>query len=253
MINININKDWIPFIAIAVLAFVLLGQCSANTSLRGDIKELKVEVQNGKSNLAASQDTVETYVNKNGFLESEIMSYVITADNLKDDYSKIYEKYRRALDINSKLEGVNTLLSAELKSKDSLLISANILQDSTFIFRDSVDYGDDNTRVVILDGKIEDSKVTGKLSIHQTITLLAALENEDGFNRMRISTKYPFNNVNIQGIDLINNELNIYKKKSRWNVNFGVGYGLYPTAGGVLNANPFVGAMLGYSPKWLQF
>ena len=58
--------------------------------------------------------------------------------------------------------------------------------------------------------------------------------------------------IKIEGIDLINNELNTYKKKSRWNVNFGIGMGLYPNNGTVTPA-PFVGVVLGYSPKWLQF
>lgn len=35
-------------------------------------------------------------------------------------------------------------------------------------------------------------------------------------------------------------------------MNFGVGYGIYPVDGSV-RATPFVGIVLGYSPKWLQF
>ena len=252
MINININKDWIPFIVIAALAFVLLGQCTANSALREDKKELKQEIANAKSNLEASQDSVEIYKTENGYLEAEIKIYVSSGEDLAENYSEMVKKYQRVLRLNKKLEGVNTLLTSELELKDSLLISSNIRPDSTFRFIDSVDYGDNNTRVVTLDGKIDSAKVTGNLSIYQTITLLTALENEGGYNRMRISTKYPFNDINIEGIDLINNELNTYKKKSRWNVNLGIGMGLYPNNGSVTPA-PFVGVVLGYSPKWLQF
>ena len=252
MINININKDWIPFIVIAILAFVLLGQCSANSSLREDKKVLKQEIANAKSNLEASQDSVEIYRNKNGYLEAEIKIYVASNEELTENYSDMIKKYQRTLRLNKNLEGVNALLASEIKLKDSLLISSNINPDSTFRFVDSVDYGDNNTRVVTLDGKIDSAKVTGNLSIYQTITLLTALENEDGYNRMRISTRYPFDDINIEGIDLINNELNTYKKKSRWNVNFGIGLGLYPSGGSVAPA-PFVGLAFGYSPKWLQF
>ena len=63
---------------------------------------------------------------------------------------------------------------------------------------------------------------------------------------MRLSTKYPFDDIKIEGINIINNELNIYKKKSRWNVNFGLGYGTYPINGSV-KITPFVGVMLGDS------
>ena len=252
MINININKDWIPFIVIAILAFVLLGQCSVNSALRDDKKELKLEIANAKSNLEASQDSVEIYKTENGYLEAEIKIYVASGKELTANYSDMIKKYQQVLRLNKKLEGVNALLSSEIKLKDSLLISSNINPDSTFQFVDSVDYGDNNTRVVILDGKIDSAKVTGNLSIYQTITLLTALETEDGYNRMRISTKYPFDDISIEGIDLINNELNTYRKKSRWNVNFGLGLGLYPSGGSVVPA-PFVGVSLGYSPKWLQF
>ena len=252
MINININKDWIPFILIAALAFVLLGQCSANSNLREDKKDLTAQIINAKSNLQASQDSVEIYRTENGYLEAEIKIYVASGKELAEDYSDMIKNYQRVLRLNKNLEGVNALLSSEIELKDSLLISSNINPDSTFRFVDSVDYGDNNTRVVTLDGKIDSSKVTGKLSIYQTITLLTAIEKEDGYNRMRISTKYPFNDINIQGIDLINNELNTYKKKSRWNVSFGVGYGIYPVNSSV-KPTPFIGAMFGYSPKWLQF
>jgi hypothetical protein len=253
MINININKDWIPFIVIAVLAFVLLGQCSKVSSLKEDVKILEVDVQNAKANYEASQDTVELYINNNGYLEAEIKTYAASNEELSGDYSKLISKYKKSLDLNKDLKGVNALLSAQLANKDSLLIYSDIKADSTFTFIDSANYGDDNTRIVKIDGKINDGQVQGNLTIKQTITLMAVLENNDGVNSMRLSTKYPFDNMNIQGIDLINNELNIYKKKSRWNVNVGVGYGLYPTAGGTLNANPFIGVVLGYSPKWLQF
>ena len=252
MINININKDWIPFIVIAALAFLLLGQCSANSSLREDKALLKQEIVNAKSNLEASQDSVEIYKTQNGYLEAEIKVYVASGEDLADNYSDMVKKYQRVLRLNKKLEGVNALLTSEIELKDSLLIATNINPDSTFRFVDSVDYGDNNSRVVTLEGKIDSAQVTGKISIYQTLTLLTALEQEDGYNRMRISTKYPFNDINIEGIDLINNELNTYRKKARWNMNFGVGLGLYPNDGFVSPA-PFVGVTLGYSPKWLQF
>lgn len=252
MINININKDWIPFIVIAALAFLLLGQCSTNSALREDKANLKQEIVNAKSNLEAAHDSVEIYKTQNGYLEAEIKVYVASSEELANDYSGMVKKYQRVLRLNKKLEGVNALLSSEIELKDSLLIAAQINPDSTFRFVDSVDYGDNNTRVVTLEGKVDSAQVTGKLSIYQTLTLLTALETQDGYNRMRISTKYPFNDINIEGIDLINNELNKYKKKSRWNVNFGVGLGLYPNDGFVSPA-PFVGVTFGYSPKWLQF
>ena len=60
MINIKIDKDWIPFIAIAVLIFILLGQCSSNAALREDIKELKQTVSIADNKSGSLTVSVET-------------------------------------------------------------------------------------------------------------------------------------------------------------------------------------------------
>src|SRR6056300_1139902 len=115
MINVNINKDWIPFIVIAALAFVLLGQCSSNSALREDIKVLEVQVENERANYEAAHDSVEIYINKNGYLEAEIKTYVSTADQLAIQNEKLLKKYKKALNLNKELKGVNMLLSSEIK------------------------------------------------------------------------------------------------------------------------------------------
>jgi hypothetical protein len=253
MINININKDWIPFITIAVLACLLLGQCSRASSLKRDIKSLEVSVANAESNILAAKDTVDMFINKNNYLEAEIKTFSYTNEQLIVNNKEVTEKYIKALSLNRKLEGVKILLTAQLKAKDTVFLTTGIGSDNTFIFKDSVDFGDNNTRIIVLDAKINNnSTVSGNFTISQTITLLASFVDDNGVNRMMISTKYPFDNIDIQGIELINNELNIYRKKSRWNINFGLGYGIYP-AGSTLRIAPFVGASIGYSPKWLQF
>lgn len=253
MINININKDWIPFIIIAVLSCFLLGQCSRLSSFKRDIKSLEESVANAENNILAAKDTVDMFINKNNYLQAEIKTFKYKNEQLTTDNKEIAEKYIKALDLNKKLEGVKMLLTAQLKAKDTIFLTTNINTNNTFKFKDSADFGDNNTRIIILDGKINDnSTVSGNFTISQTITLLASFVNDNGINRMLISTKYPFDNINIQGIEVINNELNIYRKKSRWNINFGLGYGIYPQ-GSNLRVAPFVGVALGYSPKWLQF
>ena len=252
MINIKIDKDWIPFIAIAVLIFILIDKCTSNDTLREDIKELKQTVSIADNNLEASKDSVRTYVNKAGFLESEIRTFKYTNTQLVENNGALTKKYRAALGLNKKLQGVNTLLQAELNVKDSLLLSAQINPDSTFTFNDSANFGDNNIRIVRLDGKINESSVTGNLSIYQTISLLGVIEKKDGVSQLKISTKYPFDDIKLQGIEVINEELNTYKNKSRWVVNAGIGYGIIPLNGG-LRLSPVIGISLGYSPKWLQF
>jgi len=250
---INIYKHWIPFVTIAVLACLLLGQCSRSSSLKRDIKSLEESVANAESNILTAKDTVDMFINKNNYLQAEIRTFKYTNKQLTIDNKEIAEKYIKALALNKKLEGVKILLTAQLKVKDTIFLTTGISTDNTFRFKDSTDFGDNNTRVIVLDAKINNnSTVSGNFTISQTITLLASFIDDNGVNRMTISTKYPFDNIDIQGIELINNELNIYRKKSRWNINFGLGYGVYPS-GSTLRMSPFVGASLGYSPKWLQF
>ena len=130
MINVNINKDWIPFIVIAALAFVLLGQCSSNSALREDKKELTEQIINAKSNLQASQDSVEIYKTENGYLEAEIKIYVASGKELTEDYSDMIKRYQRVLRLNKNLEGVNALLS-NTDASANVAIGYQSLQSNT--------------------------------------------------------------------------------------------------------------------------
>lgn len=253
MIKLELNRDNLTFIGLVIVVLLLLGQCSSNASLREEINRLEEEVTVTEANLMASLDTVEITRKKNGTMLAEISIYQLSNEQLLKTNKKLASDYSNALDLNKKLKGVNTLLRAELADKDSIIFNSNLNSDSTFAFADSADYGDGNVRYIWVNGKLVDTKVIGEINIEQRVTLWAAIEEKDGLRNLKLSTKYPFDNLDLQGVSLINAELNNYRKKSRWNVNFGVGLGLIPSGQTGLSASPMVGIMLGYSPKWLQF
>ena len=253
MIKLELNRDNLTFIGLVIVVLLLLGQCSSNASLREEINRLEEEVTVTENNLVASQDTVEIIRKKNGTMLAEISAYQLTNDQLIKTNKKLATDYAKALDLNKKLKGVNTLLKAEIADKDSIIFNSTLNADSTFSFTDSVDYGDGNYRYIWVNGKLVDTQVSGTIDIEQKIRLWAAIEEKNGLKSLKLSTKYPFDDVDLQGISLINDELNVYRKKSRWNINFGVGLGIVPSGQTGLAVMPTVGIMLGYSPKWLQF
>ena len=253
MIKLELNRENLSFITLIVLVLLLLGQCSSNASLRDEIKSLKAEVNTSNSNLLASQDSVEVEKNRNGYLQAEINSYEISVDDLKKVNAGLVKEYTTALSLNRNLKNVNTLLRAELGRKDSIIASGIISSDSTFTLTDNQDYGDGSYRNIKVSGKINDSIVDGTITLDQNIRLWMAIEKKDGLNTLKLSTRYPFDNFDIQGIDIINTELNTYKKKSRWTISAGVGLGIVPSGQTGLAVMPTVGVMLGWSPKLLQF
>ena len=253
MFKLELNRDNLTFIGLVIVVLLLLGQCNRSANLKKQLEETKIELQNSNSNFKASQDTVRVIKNKKGYLEADITTFKVTNKELLDANKKLASQYAEALSLNRKLKNVNTLLTAELKDKDSVIVYQKIGIDSTFRFEDFQDYGDSSYRRISFDGKIKDSSVYGKLMLDQNIKLWMAIENNKGVNSLKLSTKYPFDNFDIQGIELVNRELNTYKKKSRWVVSTGVGLGFFPSSTTVITVAPMVGIMVGWSPKWLQF
>jgi hypothetical protein len=94
-----------------------------------------------------------------------------------------------------------------------------------------------------------------KFELTQTLSLMAAIENVDGADRLKLSTSYPGLEIkDIENINLVNSRLNNRdQKKSRWLVGFGVGYGINLNNNQVISTGPSIGVGLYWSPKFLQF
>lgn len=252
----------IHFIAvILMLLLLLLFQCNSMSVLKEKNNALENKVERINGNVEASKDTIESFRNKNGYYISEIKGYQYTIEELKDSNSDILEKYKDALDEAVELERINQVLQAQLEIKDVDTVWAIVENDTVLIFRDSTNYGDDNWRKFTADIRVslKDSTIKGALGTfdyEQGIKLYAGIETVDGIKKVNISTKYPgLTFKNIEGISVVEDELNKIKDKKRGRVSLGIGggYGITFGNGNNLYHGPQVGIFVTYSPKWLQF
>lgn len=246
---------------ILVLIILLMLQCNRTTKIKAINGGLEKKVERVAANVIASQDSIRYYKNENDYLVSEITAYEFTTEELKNNANDLYAKYEDALGDIKKLERVNQLLSAEISIKETDTVYAFIESDSVLYFNDSTDYGDGNWRK--WNSKIslfeKDNKLTGALnsfSYEQGIKLYSSVEEVEGIKKINIATKYPGLTFNsIEGISLIEDEINKAKEenKSRVRLGLGVGYGLTFTTGNLVYHGPQVGLFLTYTPKLFNF
>lgn len=246
---------------ILVLIILLMFQCNRTAKIKAINGGLEKKVERVAANVIASQDSIRYYKNENDYLVSEITAYEFTAEELKNNANDLYAKYEDALGDIKKLERVNQLLSAEISIKETDTVYAFIESDSVLYFNDSTDYGDGNWRK--WNSKIslfeKDNKLTGALnsfSYEQGIKLYSSVEEVEGIKKINIATKYPGLTFNsIEGISLIEDEINKAKEenKSRVRLGLGVGYGVTFTTGNLVYHGPQVGLFLTYTPKLFNF
>ena len=246
---------------ILVLIILLMLQCNRTAKIKAINGGLEKKVERVAANVIASQDSIRYYKNENDYLVSEITAYEFTTEELKNNANDLYTKYEDALGDIKKLERVNQLLSAEISIKETDTVYAFIESDSVLYFNDSTDYGDGNWRK--WNSKIslfeKDNKLTGALnsfSYEQGIKLYSSVEEVEGIKKINIATKYPGLTFNsIEGISLIEDEINKAKEenKSRVRLGLGVGYGLTFTTGNLVYHGPQVGLFLTYTPKLFNF
>ena len=246
---------------ILVLIILLMFQCNRTAKIKAINNGLEKKVVRVEANVIASQDSVKYYKNENDYLVSEITAYEFTAEELKNNANDLYAKYEDALGDIKKLKKVNQLLSAEINIKEVDTVYAFVESDSVLYFNDSTDYGDGNWRK--WNSKIslfeKDNKLTGALnsfSYEQGIKLYSSIEEVEGIKKINIATKYPGLTFNsIEGISLIEDEINKAKEdnKSRVRLGLGVGYGVTFTTGNLVYHGPQVGVFLTYTPKLFNF
>ncbi len=262
--NIFANKNTFIFIIGAVLVMLLLRQCNKTEDLKRSVEIAKQDSDRNFNNYLASNDSVRTLVAENGNIISEKRSFEFDLSNLKNDQSVLLNKYKRALNLNKDLNKVNTLLSANVEIKDSIIANSTVTfidtNTSKLTFEKNNDFGNGNTRSLV--GKLLITKSDSTYSysdvfikLDQTISLIAAVEDIDGYNELKISTGYPGLIISdIENINLINTKLNQRnEKKAGWSIGVGVGYGINLNNNQVISTGPSIGIGVYWSPKWLRF
>jgi hypothetical protein len=263
--NIKLSRSAIIFIAGALFVLLFLKQCDKISDLRQDVKIAETNAERNFNNYLAANDSVTYLQNQNGDMLATIRSYEFDISDLRDDQNNLIKKYNNVLSLNKDLNKVNTLLSADLAIKDSLLAASQVTQIDSITglitYNKSDDFGNGNTRT--LNGsstvRFQDGRFLilgqSQFNIDQTLSLSAAVEEVDGANRLKLSTSYPGLTIsNIENINLINTKLNQKQdKKAGWSIGFGVGYGVNLNNNQVISYGPSIGVGLYWSPKFLRF
>ena len=243
------------------LVLLLMMECNRNSKLRQVNKGLEQQVTRVEANVEAGLDSIEVYKTKNNYYVNQISGYQYTLKELETKNDGLLKEYNNALAEVTDLKRINQLLKAEVNIKEVDTIYASLEGDTSLVFTDSTNYGDNNRRK--FDARVnvflEDSTIKGGLGTFnytQNIKLYAGIESLDGKKHINISTKYPglmFNDI--EGITLIEDELNTMKKQKRGRLCIGVGggYGLTFTNSNLVYHGPQLGIFAIYSPKWLQF
>lgn len=247
--------------AILVLVLLMLFQCNRISKLKVKNTALENKVVRVKANVEASADTIQTYINEKGYYINEIQGYQYTVKELETENKGLLKDYKKALADVVELKNLNQLLRTELSIKEVDTVYATVQNDTTLLFTDSTHYGDDNWRK--FDATVNvftqgDSLIggLGTFDYTQNIKLYAGIEAIDGRRHINISTKYPgLTFKTIEGISVIEDELNAAKKKKRGRVCIGVGggYGILFGPNSQVLYGPQLGISIIYSPKWLQF
>lgn len=258
------NKTLRSFLLLAIVISLLLYQCNQITNLEKELQRTETKAERVLNNYKAASDSIKTLRLKNGHLVSSIRSYEFDITNLKDRQKALIDKYNDALNLNKDLKEVTTLLSTEIKIKDSLLANISVTKVDSLTdlikFSKLSYFGNGNTRR--LQGSIYAYQDSNHIKyrdpvfiIEQKMTLFAAIEKVDGHKEVKISTQYPGVTIeDIENINLINTKLNQRnKKKTGWSVGFGIGYGINLNNEQVVSYGPNIGIGLFWSPKWLKF
>lgn len=260
----NLYKNAILFGGLAILVFCLLQQCNSNQNLKREIVQVQQVSDRNLNNYKATQDTIIIEKNKNEELVSSIRSFEYDVNTLTDNNKKLINKYSIQLNINSNLEDVNNLLSTSINIKDSIINATGtvtVVEDTILVnIKDEYTFDEYNWRM--FDGQISLLKDSTKYSlsssrfdITQGIGLSAAIINDEGFERLKITTPYDgVTFTNIENINLVNDRLNNkYKKKAGWSIGIGFQYGINLNNNQVISTGPAIGIGIYWSPSFLKF
>jgi hypothetical protein len=259
------NRTLIAFVLGALFILFFLRQCNKIENLEQQVKIANENTQREINNAEAAKDSVRIIKGENGKLTYTIKSYEFDIANLRADQKALADKYVKALSLNKKLEGVNSLLMVDIEVKDSVIASLRSTKiDSVttrFDFNATDDWQNGNSRKITGFLNVKrglDNSLTATnpiLTLEQRIKLLASIEEKDGIQSVKITTDYPGLSFNdIENINLINNKLNQKpEKKAGWSVGVGVGYGVMLSPSQIVTVGPTIGLNLIWSPKWLRF
>ena len=262
--NILNNSTMLRFIGIAIAVFLGLRQCNQISNLKQDLENTERISDRNFNNYKTAQDSVRVELNKNGQLVSKIGTYEYDVKVLKSNKSKLLNKYNEVLKQKTKLENVNTLISTDLRIKDSILNSNVVVSQNmdtvTFKFSDNkkwdkYNYREFNGELKLIKSNSILNVKSSRFNFNQGIGLTTAIIKEEGRDVLRITSPYPgLDFTSIENINIVNDKLNKKQnKKAGWSIGVGLGYGINLNNNQVISTGPSIGVGIYYSPSWLKF
>lgn len=261
------NRTVLNFTVIVILLFIFLRQCNLTESLRNELEITQQTSNRNLNNYKASQDSIRFEKNKYDRIVAVKSSYEYTIDELKGKNRDIVEKYREALNVADKTKRINSILSAQINIKDSIIDAGSnitILNDSSLLlsFSDEKNWDKYNWRrfngtINILKDSTMDifSIVSSNFKIDHGVGLKAAIIEDEGISSLKITTNYPgVTFTDIENINIVNDRLNRRQtKRGGFSIGIGVGYGINLNNNQVISTGPSIGIGLYYSPTFLRF
>lgn len=260
-----LNKNTLIFIGVVLFVLMFLRQCNQIDNLKYQVENTQKISDRNLNNYKASLDTIRLEKNQKDELVSKIRSFEFEIKDLTKNNVILFNKYKKALNVNSEIEKVNSIIVSELEVKDSIIDAVTTISQS----------GDSTTTITLVDNKnwdkynwrefngsldllnVNDSFkiVSSRFNFNQGISLTAGIIDTDQGSILKITSPYPnLEFTKIENINLVNERLNRPSvKKAGWSLGIGINYGFNLTEGQTINIGPTVGIGLVYSPKWLRF
>lgn len=262
---ISNNKGLIKYLILGILVFLLLKQCNQTQNLKTEIKQVETVANRYYNNLLASQDSIQTFKNKQGDLVSQISSFEFEVNTLSKENKKLLRSYQNVIHVNEKLKDINTAISTKLKISDSLVNTQsgvtyqnkNSLEIKLNDYKkwDKYNWRQFDATIQLLKDKDKFKVSNSNIVLKQALSLETVILEVDGVNKLRISTPNP--NVKftkIENINLVNDKLNpALQKPKNWALGIGIQYGLNLNNEQIINTGPAIGIGIYYSPSWLRW
>lgn len=136
------NRTIILFIIIAGLIVLFLYQKNRTTNFKNKYNEQKKEKIRLINNYNASQDSLRTYIDKNGKLTAEKLGYQLTVEELNNENDSLFTLYKSEKDKKAKVHIEYVYKIVQNVSE----IPTEIIGDTIIFVRDSINYGEGNYR-----------------------------------------------------------------------------------------------------------
>ena len=274
------NRRLIIFIVIALFILLFLKQCNTIKKFKIELENQKTENQRLQNNIDASLDTIKTYRMKNGSLRSEISGYVLTIEELKGKYAKLFKDYEYEKNKPPKVIIEYVTIFKEVIKEVPIYVSVDSLGNGFITFKDSVEFNKGNSR--ILSGNIpyhtnywtkKDTTLLnldslnlfstiqpkfGTFELKQRITLMTGISTDNKTKKpiIWVQTKYPgITFSDIIGAEILQDEQSkkaVRKLRKEFGIGINIGYGVV-LQNNQYHTGPVISVGLSYTPKFLQF